>query len=114
VFAPVQAITTSRSIVFREAVVPFLEGIFVHEWTMMPLPLSRHLRALISIGAQNPYFMAFRAALRFEGPPLGVSAGSQYLVEPSVPAQRRYEALRAYFVDEVPAAEVTERFGYST
>jgi transposase len=41
-------------------------------------------------------------------------AGSQYFVEPSLPAQRRYEALRAYFVEEVPAAEVAERFGYST
>ena len=40
-------------------------------------------------------------------------AGAEYFVEPSVPAQRRYEALRAYFVDEVPAAEVAERFGYS-
>jgi len=35
-------------------------------------------------------------------------------VEPSAPAQRRYEALRAYFVDEVSAAQVAERFGYST
>jgi transposase len=33
---------------------------------------------------------------------------------PAVPAQRRYEALRAYFVEEVPAAVVAERFGYST
>ena len=41
-------------------------------------------------------------------------AGAEYFVEPSVPAQRRYEALRAYMVDEVPAAEVAERFGYST
>jgi transposase len=41
-------------------------------------------------------------------------AGAEYFVEPSVPAQRRYEALRAYFVEEAPAAEVAERFGYST
>ncbi|MGI0156041.1 MAG: hypothetical protein ACREDE_07935, partial [Thermoplasmata archaeon] len=41
-------------------------------------------------------------------------AGSEYFVEPSLPAQRRYEALRAYFVDERPAAEVAERFRYST
>jgi transposase len=41
-------------------------------------------------------------------------AGGEYFLEPSVPAQRRYEALRAYFVEEVPAAEVAERFGYST
>jgi transposase len=41
-------------------------------------------------------------------------AGSGYFLEPSVPAQRRYEALRAYIVEEVPAVEVAERFGYST
>ena len=41
-------------------------------------------------------------------------SGAEYFAEPTVPAQRRYEALRAYFVDEVPAAEVAERFGYST
>ena len=29
-------------------------------------------------------------------------------------AQRRYEALRAYFLDEMPAAEAADRFGYST
>ena len=29
-------------------------------------------------------------------------------------AQRRYEALRAYFTEEMPAAEVADRFGYST
>jgi len=40
--------------------------------------------------------------------------GGEYFIEPSVPAQRRYEALRAYFVEEAPAAEVAERFGYST
>jgi transposase len=40
-------------------------------------------------------------------------SGAEYFLEPSVPAQRRYEALRAYFVEEVPAAEVAERFGYS-
>jgi transposase len=40
-------------------------------------------------------------------------AGAEYFVKPSVPAQRRYEALRAYFVDEASAAEVAERFGYS-
>lgn len=40
-------------------------------------------------------------------------AGSDYFSEPSGPAQRRYEALRAYFVEELSAAEVGERFGYS-
>ncbi|MCA1698100.1 MAG: hypothetical protein LC790_04025 [Actinobacteria bacterium] len=40
-------------------------------------------------------------------------AGAKYFVEPSEPAQRRYEALRAYFVEQLPAAEVGQRFGYS-
>ena len=40
--------------------------------------------------------------------------GAEYFTEPAGPAQRRYEALRAYFLDEMPAAEVADRFGYST
>ena len=40
--------------------------------------------------------------------------GAEYFTEPAGAAQRRYEALRAYFLDEMPAAEVGDRFGYST
>ena len=40
--------------------------------------------------------------------------GAQYFTEPASSAQRRYEALRAYFLDEMPAAEAADRFGYST
>ena len=40
--------------------------------------------------------------------------GAEYFTAPASAAQRRYEALRAYFLDEVPAAEVADRFGYST
>jgi transposase len=43
-----------------------------------------------------------------------VREGAEYFAEPAGPAQRRYEALRAYFLDELPAAEVADRFGYST
>ena len=39
--------------------------------------------------------------------------GADYFVSPAEPAQRRYEALRSYFVDEASAAEVGSRFGYS-
>jgi hypothetical protein len=39
--------------------------------------------------------------------------GADYFVAPSDPAQRRYEALRAYFVEERAAHEVAEQFGYS-
>jgi transposase len=42
-----------------------------------------------------------------------VREGAEYFTAPAEPAQRRYEALRAYFVDGLPAAEVGDRFGYS-
>ncbi len=37
----------------------------------------------------------------------------RYFLEPKNPKQRQYEALRAYFVDEVPSAEVAETLGYT-
>ncbi len=40
-------------------------------------------------------------------------SGGRYFVEPSEPAQRRYEALRASFVEELAAADVAARFGCS-
>jgi transposase len=40
--------------------------------------------------------------------------GAEYFTVPAGAAQRRYEALRAYFLDDMPAAEVADRFGYST
>jgi transposase len=40
--------------------------------------------------------------------------GAEYFTEPASSAQRRYEALRAYFLDDMPAVEVADRFGYST
>ena len=39
--------------------------------------------------------------------------GADYFVAPAEPAQRRYEALRAYFIDDATAADVGARFGYS-
>jgi hypothetical protein len=38
---------------------------------------------------------------------------SQFFAAPETPQQRQYEALRAYFVDGGPSAEVASRFGYS-
>jgi len=43
-----------------------------------------------------------------------VRAGAEYFTAPVGAAQRRYEALRAYFLEEMPASEVADRFGYST
>ena len=39
--------------------------------------------------------------------------GGEYFTEPAEPTQRRYEALRAYFVEELSAIEVGNRFGYT-
>jgi transposase len=43
-----------------------------------------------------------------------VRSGAEYFTAPAGAAQRRYEALRAYFTEEMPASEVADRFGYST
>lgn len=39
--------------------------------------------------------------------------GHERFIEPTLAAHRRYEALRAYFVEERSASEVAERFGYT-
>jgi hypothetical protein len=43
-----------------------------------------------------------------------VREGAGYFLQPAGSSQRRYEALRAYFVEDMPASEVADRFGYST
>jgi transposase len=37
----------------------------------------------------------------------------QFFLEPASPAQRQYEALRAYFVEGASSPDVSERFGYT-
>lgn len=37
----------------------------------------------------------------------------RFFLEPSNSAQRQYEALRAFFVEELPSAEAAKRFGYT-
>ncbi|MGB0096884.1 MAG: helix-turn-helix domain-containing protein, partial [Solirubrobacteraceae bacterium] len=39
--------------------------------------------------------------------------GHERFTDPTLAAQRRYEALRAYWVEELSAAQIAERFGYS-
>jgi transposase len=39
--------------------------------------------------------------------------GHERFTRPTVAAHRRYEALRAYYVEELPAAEIAARFGYT-
>lgn len=41
-------------------------------------------------------------------------SGAEYFTQPSGGGQRRYEALRAYFVEDASAAQIADRFGYST
>jgi transposase len=41
-------------------------------------------------------------------------SGAEYFTQPGGAGQRRYEALRAYFVEDASAAEIADRFGYST
>src|SRR5262244_2539557 len=36
-----------------------------------------------------------------------------FFEKPTTPSQRQYEALRAYFLEEVPSTEVARRFGYT-
>jgi transposase len=40
--------------------------------------------------------------------------GGEFFTEPTDASQRRYEALRAYLVEGMPAEEVAARFGYTT
>lgn len=47
------------------------------------------------------------------GAPKSLSACKRFFLHATSPKQRQYEALRAYYVDERPAAEVARDFGYS-
>ena len=38
---------------------------------------------------------------------------TQFFAAPESPLQRQYEALRAYFIEQLPSADVASRFGYS-
>jgi hypothetical protein len=45
--------------------------------------------------------------------PVTVHADAQFFLAPETPLQRQYEALRAYFVEQLPSHEVARRFGYT-
>ncbi len=47
------------------------------------------------------------------GAPKSLSTCKRVFLHPTSPKQRQYEALRAYYVDERPAAEAARAFGYS-
>src|SRR3984893_17945094 len=48
-----------------------------------------------------------------KGSPDKITPPTRFFLEPASPAQRQYEALRAYFVDQVSTAQVAARFGYT-
>jgi hypothetical protein len=47
------------------------------------------------------------------GPVKEITDFAQVFLEPSNPTHRQYEALRAFFVDQLPSREAAKRFGYS-
>src|SRR3984885_12115140 len=47
------------------------------------------------------------------GTPKDISECKRYFTRPKSPKQRQYEALRAYFVEERPSADVARDFGYT-
>ena len=46
-------------------------------------------------------------------PPDAITAEARFFLEPEQPRHRQYEALRAYFVQDLPSAEAARRFGYT-
>ena len=49
-----------------------------------------------------------------ESPPYVITPEVRFFLEPASPAQRQYEALRAYFLEDCPSPEVATRFGYTS
>lgn len=47
------------------------------------------------------------------GTPKSISTCKRFFLEPSSPKQRQYEALRAYFAEELPSAQAARTFGYT-
>ena len=47
------------------------------------------------------------------GAPKSLSTCKRFFLEPSSPKQRQYEALRAYFAEELPSAKAARAFGYT-
>ena len=47
------------------------------------------------------------------GAPKDITQCRSFFLEPDGPKQRKYEALRAYFVEDRPSAEAAKAFGYT-
>jgi hypothetical protein len=48
-----------------------------------------------------------------ENSPESLTKEARFFLQPASPAQRQYEALRAYFVEGASSAQVSQRFGYT-
>ena len=49
----------------------------------------------------------------FNSKPNKLTNMARFFLEPANSTHRQYEALRAYFVEDLPSVEVARRFGYS-
>ena len=45
--------------------------------------------------------------------PYSITECQRFFAKPATVRQRQYEALRAFYMDQLPSAEVARRFGYS-
>src|SRR5262249_11158269 len=52
------------------------------------------------------HFMPIRSSI-------DLTKSRSFFEKPETPSQRQYEALRAYFLEGLPSAEVARRFGYT-
>lgn len=46
-------------------------------------------------------------------PPYDITEVRRFFLEPRSPLQRQYEAMRAYYIEELSASDAAERFGYT-
>src|ERR1700704_6005444 len=46
--------------------------------------------------------------------PYSLTNCRRFFAQPATPRQRQYEALRAFYIEGLPSAEVARRFGYSS
>src|SRR6516162_7063704 len=55
----------------------------------------------------------YHRAVVATGAPYSITECQRFFEEPATPRQRQYEALRAYFLEELPSEEEARNFGYS-
>ena len=72
---------------------------------------SAHYRTIALMSSANDTRQAREPRRR--RPSAGRRARAAFCTNPTDPAQRRYEALRAYFVEGATARQAAERFGYA-